>query len=169
MVLAITATLFKQTVIPIVNCYKCFSCGSGKKYQSHVRKFRTDSFKNFQEDAQKIWSGQRFCKPNNYARKRPISCISNSFIPVRFHLEPSMHRPAYPDYSKTRLHSIPIAKSLENPVTYESPWTPFLAGCRWYSTNSGNSSTNGDLALTRLLTDKISPEWFNENGKIKES
>lgn len=142
MVSIITASLFRQTLIPIGIYYKCLSHVYGVHHPSEVlRKTPGASLKENHEEAQRKRSGQRACKANNSkgTTQSPFY-TKNSFMPIRFHPEPSMHRPACPDYCKTRLHSLPITISLENSVICGSPWSLVLGGCRWYSKPSGKCS-----------------------------
>lgn len=162
MVSVVTVTIFKQTLIPIVNYLKCFGYGSSKDHSSEVRRYRTKA-KECLEETQGLPSGQESGKPARLTANEPSSFIKS--LPIRFYPEQSMHRSACPDFSKNRLHSLPITKSLENPVTCETPWTQFLGGCRWYSQEFGKGPVK--LTATRFKTkfDMHANRFFKEQRR----
>lgn len=127
-VTTVSLLLFRQTLFPKMKHLRCLNQGPGKDRQDDFR------FKYHPSKDDLKTRITRFCKPN-YTR---IMCRSTSFVkshvvPVRFHPEPSMHHPACTDFSRTRLHSLPLTKSPEHPGTAITPWSPFLGCFRWYS------------------------------------
>ncbi|PZC81297.1 hypothetical protein B5X24_HaOG212909 [Helicoverpa armigera] len=98
----------------------------------------------------------RFGKPH-YCRImcRSTAFIKNSLVPVRFNPEPSMHHPACTDFSRTRLHALPLTKSPEHPSTCVSPWRPFVGGSRWYADERNSGMRSVKDAAGRLMSSDV--------------
>lgn len=146
-----TVTIFKQTVVPIVNYLKCFNYGSRKEHSYEVRRFRTIAQDKLEETQriQRVPPGQ---ESNNCPKSNVPASFINSVKPVRFYPEPSMHRLACPEFAKTRFHS--ANESPENPVIGDSSWAQrLLGGYRWYSQQTDNESIKDKVAKLKGYID----------------
>ncbi|CAH0591593.1 unnamed protein product [Chrysodeixis includens] len=129
-------TFIKQTLFPISKNLRYINQGS---IDRGIIKFKPTA----EELKARI---TRYCKPNYTRIIRSTTAIKDAIVPVRFCPEPSMHHASCTDFSKTRLHSLPITKSPENPGTCIAPWRPFLGSFRWMTTTMSESNSSSKLA-----------------------
>lgn len=124
----------KQTLMPNPKHLRCLNQSSN--VDQGVTRFRPIT-----EDLKARIT--RYCKPNYTRIIRSTSLIKEAIVPVRFYPESSMHHASCTDFSKTRLHALPVTKSPENPGMCITPWKPFLGSFRWFTTNTSEADSAG--------------------------
>uniref|UniRef100_A0A2A4J395 Uncharacterized protein n=1 Tax=Heliothis virescens TaxID=7102 RepID=A0A2A4J395_HELVI len=147
--MVVSATVLRSSIFP-KTYFRFVNHGSRMDCPGEIQRFKP----LIPEEEDACARITRFCKPNNYGK---IMCrssvfIKNCLIPVRFNPEPSMHHPACTDFSRTRLHALPLTKSPEHPSICVSPWRPFIGGCRWYADERNSGMRSVKDAAGRLMS-----------------